>query len=281
MKRPGSTFPGFLFLRQLVANNVLPVIHKILRLYFRRTMLRKLCLYCLILLSAHSVQAQFNDSTQHYLKFASTGVINKTNETSSYVLKNTLNFNAQKKRLSYNTFLGWVYGAQKQELTNNDLNINGTIDLNKNLHKLYYWGLLNFDKSYSLNINYRLQVGAGIAYTFIDSPSVKVNVSDGILYEKGDLIDATIGKDVYQIPRNSLRLTYRWTIHDRLQIEGVHFYQPSLVAINDYIIQSTNSASVKLNKWLNITASLLYNEVSRTHRNNLLFTYGFSIEKYF
>lgn len=228
-----------------------------------------------------SATAQFNDTVQHYFKFASTGVINKTNETNSYVLKNTLNFNVQKKHLTYNTFIGWVYGAQKDELTNNDFTANGTIDLNKGKHKLYYWGLINFDKSYSLDINYRLQAGAGIAYTIIDSPKLRINVSDGILYEKGDLADADIGKDVYMIPRNSFRLMYRWVIYDRLQIEGTHFYQPSLLNINDYVIQSTNNISIKLNKWLNITGSLLYNEVSRTKRNNLLMTYGLTVEKYF
>ena len=228
-----------------------------------------------------STAAQFNDSTHHYFKFASTGVINKTHETSSYVLKNTLNFNVQQKHFSYNTFMGWVYGAQKDELTNNDFTANGTIDLNKGIRKLYYWGLINFDKSYSLDINYRLQIGAGVAYTIIDSPKLRINVSDGILYEKGDLADADIGQDVYQIPRNSFRLMYRWVIYDRLQIDGTHFYQPSLLAINDYVIQSSNNVSIKLNKWLNITGSLLYNEVSRTKRSNLLMTYGLTVEKYF
>ena len=177
--------------------------------------------------------------------------------------------------------MGWVYGAQKDELTNNDFTANGTIDLNKGIRKLYYWGLINFDKSYSLDINYRLQIGAGVAYTIIDSPKLRINVSDGILYEKGDLADADIGQDVYQIPRNSFRLMYRWVIYDRLQIDGTHFYQPSLLAINDYVIQSSNNVSIKLNKWLNITGSLLYNEVSRTKRSNLLMTYGLTVEKYF
>lgn len=110
----------------------------------------------LFFLNAFYAQAQFNDSVKHYIKFTSTGVLNKTETANSYVLRNSLNFNAEKKHLSYNTFIGWVYGAQSSSITNNDFTVNATLDINKRQHKIYYWALINFDKSYSLNINHRL-----------------------------------------------------------------------------------------------------------------------------
>ncbi|MEP6466374.1 MAG: DUF481 domain-containing protein [Parafilimonas sp.] len=243
--------------------------------------MKKLKLSCILLCIIVGCHAQFNDTVQHYIRFASSGVINKTNNASSYVLNNNLNFNAQQKHINYNTSFNWIYGAQQKNLTNNDFNATGNVDINKRLHKLYYWGLITFDKSYSLNINYRLQAGAGLAYKIIDSPYLKINISDGFLYEKGNLIDADIGKNVYQTPRNSFRLTYHWTIYKRLQLDGLQFYQPSLLSIKDYIIQSDNTIAVKLNEWLSITGSLVYNVVSQTRRNNLLFTYGLTVEKYF
>ena len=74
---------------------------------------------------------------------------------------------------------------------------------------------------------------------------------------------------------------YHWSLKDRLIIDGVHFYQPSLQDISDYLITSTNNISVKLKKWLSITGSFIYNKVSRTKRENVLMTYGIVIEKYF
>ncbi len=225
--------------------------------------------------------SQFNDSIYYHLRFASNGVINKTNDGNSYVLSNSLGFDTKKKKVSFNTGASWIYGAQQKILTNNDFAIHGALDLGKNVRKLYYWGLLNYEKSYSLKINHRLQAGAGAAYNIIDSPFLKINISDGILFEQGDLIDANLGHDVYQIPRNSFRLLYRWSLKNRLIIDGVHFYQPSFKNVSDYIIQSTSSFSVKLKEWLSITASVVYNRVSRTKRENLLITYGITLERYF
>ena len=138
--------------------------------------------------------SQFNDSVHYYLRFASTGFFNKTNNSSSYIFNNALAFNTKKKKVSFNTTVSWIYGAQLHRLNNNDFNAQGYINLNKGIHKLYYWGLLTYDKSYSLKINHRSQAGAGVAYNLIDSPFLKVNLSDGILYEQVDLIDATLGR---------------------------------------------------------------------------------------
>jgi len=244
-------------------------------------LMRKFTLLLSWLLLGPVCFSQFSDSIHYHLNFASTGVINKTNDGKSYVFSNGLGFNTRTKKVAINTSLAWVYGTQNSDLTNNDFSAHGDIDLGKSVHRLYYWGLVNYDKSFSLKINYRLQAGAGIAYSFIDSPDLKINISDGILYEKGNITDVNKTDIVYEIPRNSIRLSYRWAIKDKFMITGIHFYQPSMKDISDYIIQSTSSVSVKLRKWLSITSAVIYNKVSRTKRENLLITYGIAIERYF
>ena len=155
------------------------------------------------------------------------------------------------------------------------------IDYLKNEQKLYYWALINSDKSYSLNINYRFQSGVGIGYTFVNGHDLNLNVSDGFLYETSDLTDPVLGKDIYETVRNSFRLKYRWSYKNIFVIEGTQFVQPSLLSLIDYILKSSNTLSVKLNKWLAINASVGYNKISRTDRENLLITYGLAIDKYF
>lgn len=192
-----------------------------------------------------------------------------------------LNYNTLRKNIALNTSANWIYGSNQSALTNNDLSLHGDLNFFRHGKKLYYWTLANYDKIYSLKVNYRLQAGAGASYNFIDSPWLRINVSDGILYEKGDITNEAGKKIIYSIPRNSFRLLYKWSIKDRLVISGIHFYQPSLQSINDYIIQSSSSISIRLNQWLSFTSSLVYNKVTLTDRETLLFTYGLSLEKYF
>jgi len=243
-------------------------------------MLRLIVFIALFFFSVSSY-AQFSDTVHYYLRYSSTGIINHTNDASSYVLTNSLNFNTKKKNVVINTSASWVYGELQNTLTNNDFTAHGDVDFYKGTHKLYGWALITFDKSYSLKINSRIQAGAGLAYNFIDSPYLRINVSDGFLYEKGDIVDAEQCRDIYQMPRNSFRLKYHWSLKDRLIIDGTHFIQPSLLNIDDYIIQSWSSIGVKLRKWLSITASVSYNKVNRTGRETLLITYGLAVEKYF
>lgn len=228
-----------------------------------------------------SCEAQFNDSVTHHIKFSPTGFINKTKSSRAYLLSNLLNYNTLKKNVALNTSANWIYGSNQDALTNNDLALHGDLNFFNPGKKLSYWTLVNFDKTYSLKVNYRLQAGAGASYNFIDSPWLRINISDGILYEKGDITNEIGNKIIYSIPRNSFRLLYKWSIKDRFTISGIHFYQPSLKSLKDYIIQSSSNISIKLNDWLSFTSSLVYNKVMLTERETLLFTYGLSIEKYF
>ncbi|HET7115773.1 MAG TPA: DUF481 domain-containing protein [Hanamia sp.] len=225
--------------------------------------------------------SQFNDSTHHHFKFASTGTINQTKDLSSYVLNNMAAYEINQKKLTFNTSASWIYGRQQHQLSNNDVSADANIDYLKNVHPLYYWGLFSFDESYSLKINYRFQSGIGVGYTFVNKPHFKLVASDGFVYETSDLTDPVLGKDIYQTVRNSFRVKYRWAYKDIFVLEGAEYVQPSLISLKDYILKSSNTLSVKLNTWLAINASVGYNKISRTNRENLLITYGLTVDKYF
>ncbi|MES2648575.1 MAG: DUF481 domain-containing protein [Bacteroidota bacterium] len=225
--------------------------------------------------------AQFNDSIYHYLHYAATGVINKTNTSNSFLLSNGFRFQVKKKRVSLNNNNSFVYGEQQKRITNRDLTSSLDFNYQPGKQRFYYWGLINYDKSYSLKVNNRLQTGVGVAYSIIDKPASFINISDGILYEKANLKLTDITRDVYETFRNSFRLRYKFTIKEIIVINGTNFYQPSLNDGNDYVIQLANNLSIKLNKWLSFTTAATYNKVQRTHRENLLVTFGISAEKYF
>ena len=227
------------------------------------------------------VRAQFNDSTHYYIKYATTGIINKTDDARSYVLNNALAFQVNRKDLTLYSNTAWIYGRQESSLTNNDFSTTLNADYLRNVQRLYYWALTSFTSSYSLKINYQFQAGAGVGYNIIKQENAELEVSDGFLYETSNLRLANDIRDIYQTVRNSFRLKYRWDINKLVVWEGMHFWQPSLLRIDDYIIRSTSSLSVKLRAWLNLTAALTYNKINRTRRENLLVNFGLTAEKYF
>lgn len=225
--------------------------------------------------------SQFKDSLHYYVYYGSTGVINKTNDGNSFVLSNGLKFSVSKKLMTLNSSNSWIYGEQQVRKTNNDFSSVLDFDIYKNTRKLYYWGLGNYDKSYSLKIIDRLQVGAGLGYTFFKTNTANLVFSDGLIYESSDLLKADKTRDKYHTFRNSARLKFRWVIKDMLTLEGVQFLQNSLSDKDDYIIKTNATASLKLVKWLNFTTAINYNKLTRTNRENLLVTFGLTVEKYF
>ncbi len=244
-------------------------------------MFKKISLVILAILCSRLSFCQFNDSIHHHISFTSTGVYNKTKDLKSFVFNNTVSFGINQKKIAFYAGGSWIYGTQNKQLSNNDFAAVANIDYLKDVQKFYYWGLVNYDNSYSLKINYRFQFGTGVGYTFIKEPNLDFEVSDGFVFETSDLTDPVIGKDVYQTVRNSLRMKYRWSYNKTFSLEGADFYQPSVISFDDYILKLNNTLSVKLNKWLSIDASMTYNKISRTNRENLLLTYGVTIENYY
>ncbi len=225
--------------------------------------------------------AQFNDSTFYHTAFQSTGSINKTRDGSAYLLNNGLKFNVKRKDISLNFNNSWVYGKQTGVLSNNDFSSSLDFNLYKGIPHFYYWGSANYNTSYSLKINNQLLTGAGIAYNFLDSKNNYLNLSEGVLFDTSDLMLPDNTRDEYTTFRNSLRLQFRFNIGDRVVLDGSNFLQNSFDRGSDFNIRSTTNLSFKLQSWLALTTSLNYNRVNRTLSENLLFTYGLTLEKWF
>ena len=227
--------------------------------------------------------AQFNDTVSHYLNFTGTGNLNRTNPGgTTYLLNNVVKFQIDKKKVSLNSMASHIYGKNPTSKTNDDLLAIVNLDVLKGIQKFYYWGLTSFEKSYSLKVDSRFQAGVGVGYTFVNTPNANLELSDGFLYETSNLsVTDKLGRTSYQTVRNSLRLKYRFIINQIFRFDGLHFYQPSLSDGDDYILKLNTSFSVKLYKWLNFTTAFNYNRQNITSTENLLITYGISLEKYF
>ncbi|MGO4293123.1 DUF481 domain-containing protein [Chitinophaga sp. RAB17] len=243
--------------------------------------MKRIVLLLLTLFSCFTTAAQFSDSVHYYLKYASTGSVNNTNDGNSFLLNNNLGFKMSKKKLVLNTAASYVYGKQDRSITNNDFSAFMDISVLRNEKKIYYWGLATFDKSFSLKINNRFQGGGGVAYYVIHHANARLNISDGLLFEASNLYLHDTIPDIYQTVRNSLRINYKWVIINMIVLEGSNYIQNSLTHGDDYIIKCDNSLSVKLRSWLSLTAAMTYNKLNRTNRENLLVNYGVTVEKFF
>jgi hypothetical protein len=231
----------------------------------------------LLFLTAKTLHAQFNDTTHYHVVMVSSGSINKTDDATVYLLNNSLNFGIKRKDITLNATNTWIYGKQNSVLTNNDFSSALFFNLYKTFPHFYYWGLLNYNTSYSLKINNQLLAGLGAAYSVMDKPNAYLNLSDGVLFDQSDLLV----NEVYHTYRNSFRLQYHFAIKDRLTLDGSNFLQNSFNNRHDYIIRSTTTLGLKLRKWISVTTSLTYNKMNVTSSDNLIFTYGLTIDKYF
>jgi hypothetical protein len=232
--------------------------------------------------SALHAKAQFNDTTNYFIRHSSTGVVNKTNEGSAFVFNNNLRFSVYRKSVSINTNNSWIYGEQQGSLSNNDFASSLDFDVYKARKNLYFWGLLSYEKSFSLKIHNRFQGGLGLGYYLLDHQNFVIQLSDGILYEASQLYDQEDLADAdYQTYRNSFRLKFRFVFRDMITFDGVDFIQHSLADRKDYVIRLNTNLSVKLYKWISLTVASSYNKLNKTSRENFLLNYGLTLEKYF
>jgi len=234
-----------------------------------------------VLLSVLTAKAQFSDTVNYHVIYNSTGSVNRARDGSSYLLNNSLRFEVKKKAIALNSSNNWVYGRSNGALTNNDYSSSVDFNLYKAIPHAYYWGLANYNTSYSLKINSQLLAGGGIAYSILDKPNTYLNLSDGILYDLSDINTSDTTRETYHTYRNSLRLQFHFLINNLITIDSGNFLQNSLTRSNDFNIRSTFGLGFKLNNWLNLNGSLSYNKISRTQSENLLLTYGVKVEKFF
>lgn len=239
-------------------------------------------IYCFVLfLLPLGVRAQLSDSVHNMINISSSGTFNRTADGLTYLLNNGVKYSMRKKSIVLNSTTSWIYGNTPDKLTNNDFNSALDFNLYKTFPHFYYWGLLNFTSSYSLKIKEQLQGGLGAAYRLIDGEQMMLSISDGILYERSNIIQEDQSELGYYTFRNSLRLQYRFRYKDLLTFNSAGFYQPSLNYGGDFIITANASLGIKVWKWLSFTTTFTYNNVSRTNRENVLFTYGLVAERFF
>lgn len=223
---------------------------------------------------------QYSDTSQYYTGIVSTGSHNKTNGSSTYLFTNKLNAGIKKKitELYFNN--SWVYGQQQKTLTNNDINSTFNCNVYKLFPHAYYWGLATYIASYSLKINNQYQAGAGLAYNIIDRKHIKLNISDGLLYDNSDVYLADTVRDVYSTGRNSARIMFSCDTNI-FTINVMSFLQNSLWLKNDYIIKADATLGIRVKKWLVLTVTYSYNRFNRTGKENTLLTYGLTLEHYY
>lgn len=222
-------------------------------------------------------KAQFTDSTNYHILLSSSGSINRTNTDRAYLLNNVLNFGLKKNDIVLNSNTSWLYGKQNKTLSNNDFSSTLNFNLYKTFPHFYYWGLLNYNTSYSLKLRNQLLVGGGIAYSFLDRPNAYVNISDGVLFDQSSLVSAAS----YNTFRNSLRLQFHFALKDILTLDGNNFLQNSFTRKGDYIIRSNTTLGLKIRKWISLTTAFNYNSLNITSSENLNLTYGIALDKYF
>lgn len=225
---------------------------------------------------------QDKDTATYHIAFTGTGNINRTNNGTTFITNNQVRAGMSAAKLNLNFAAGWIFGENPISKTNNDFSTLADIDLFKKHHHWYYWALAGYETSYSLKVLGRIQAGGGIGYNLLDKTNASIALTDGLLYEKSSLaVPDMYGRNRYETLRNSFRLKYHFVIKEIITIHGSHFLQNAFGDSQDYIIRSNSSVGLKLTRWLNVNLSLLYNKFNLTSSQNLIFSYGLSIDKKF
>jgi hypothetical protein len=85
--------------------------------------------------------------------------------------------------------------------------------------------------------------------------------------------------DIYHEFRNSFHLLYHWVIKGKYTFDGSGFIQNNFSNWSDYNLRVNAAVSVKLQKWLALTAAAAYNEFTRTRSRNTLVTFGLTVQR--
>ncbi|MBS1606249.1 MAG: DUF481 domain-containing protein [Bacteroidetes bacterium] len=236
----------------------------------------------------HAADSVHHTDTVHYhYNYTGTGTVNSTNSLHSSILNNSLKLSMAKKSATVDLMNSWIYGKQNAVLTNNDYSGSLAFNLYKAIRHAYFWGMANYNTSIPLQINHQLQAGLGVGYNVSDKKMATLILSDGPLYERGDLYDSLYGgpngnvfrRDRYQTVRNSFRVLGHFVIRDRYTLDGTFFLQNSFAYWRDYILRVNGSVAIKLYKWLALTASYSYSQFTRTRGRNTLLSFGLTIQK--
>jgi hypothetical protein len=231
------------------------------------------------------------DSSHHPVKprlhgaLSATGIASNANGIKSYTFSNNFKGSIVTRDVTINLTGSYVYGETANILSNNDFTTSLDANVYEHPSKLYYWVLADYTSSHSLLINRQEQAGAGAGYNLIDKKKATLNVSDGLLYENGDLYDSLYGgpngsvyqRDIYSTIRNSVRVLGHWVVWNKVSLDATWYYQNALSNSADYIMKVNAAASVKLRSWLSFTTSYAFNRFTRTRTENSLLTFGLTL----
>ena len=231
----------------------------------------------LVLLWSTSLAQTKPDSTHFIFDYTSTGALNKTQNSSSFLLNNGFNSLLKERYIGLTLEANYLYGQQNGKTTNKDFSSTFNLDEFRYapFKHTYYWALIDYNTIYSLNINYQKEIGVGLAYLILSKPDAHLSISDGILYDKSNFFINT-EHDVY---RNSVRIKYHLLLNKIFQLDGIGYLQNAFGNAGDNVIKSKTTASFKVGKWLSVGSTASFNKSSFVQRQNFLLTYGFFITK--
>src|SRR5258705_588298 len=122
---------------------------------------------------------RLSDTIRYHVAITSTGSLNQSEKTNTYLMNNAFRVNDANRLFSVNLFSSYVYGLSSWSLTNNDLIASIDGNYYQQHTKFFYWIMVNYASSYSLKIKGLFQSGAGAAYDFIKTKTNRLNISDG------------------------------------------------------------------------------------------------------
>lgn len=241
----------------------------------------KFTIYIWISICICFVQGMYAQDTvkhiPHQLQLNLGGSINKTGDGVSYLLQHGLGYQYRHQYDVLNARFKHVFGQSLNTLTNRDYTFG--MDYNRfwTPGKIWYtWVLGNYTSSYSLNVLSQWQLGIGLAWNAVDRDDLWLNISDGIIYETGRIVNTELLEENRQTLRNSLRINFGWVWKEKLEFKTVNYWQPSLHQISDYLVNSQTDLKYRFYKGFQLALSLSYNKASMTDKENLVFTYGIS-----
>jgi hypothetical protein len=238
-------------------------------------------LFFLIAISMNIYAQQQSDTLYQYLNLTATGTYNETEINRSYLFSNSLNYSIKKKKIKSDLQSRWLFGKERQQLTNNDLYNSFNLNWYKFSPNFNYWLLFNYNNIFSLKVNNQIQYGVGVAYDLVHQTNFNFNISDGLINEHSDIYLMDTLRTVYQVLRNSLRLQLKINFGERFRFSSVSFLQSSLKNENDYILKEESTLSYMLKKWLSLTTRFTYDRINYIGREDLFITYGLTFERQF
>lgn len=227
----------------------------------------------LLILFSSNISAQlFQQDTTAKLKMniSLKGYFNNTSTSQTILGSESFSTTYKTKRIEYNTFTTYIWGRTNEKMTNDDISTGFYVDIRKD-RRLYTWLVGQYDKSLSLDIDYRFQSGSGLGFFIVREKGFYINLSNGLICETN-----SIEQDIFL--RNSSRLKFNLK-HKNLSLESTTYYQPSLCHNGDIIFKNLNTLDLKINGGLSFQISLMNNYVSVQDKKNLLYTIGFNYQR--